>query len=392
MIVTSKLTMDLQNPAPAGRIHAVQNDRYCRNLEITLLAGGESWPVPEDAAVVIRYSKADGTDGEYDVLPDGTAAWTAEENVLTVALAPQVLTAAGPVSLMLSVILEEKQISSFRVLLQVDPAVGLEIGESVDYFHVTRFLPAPAAAAAGEYLRIASVDGDGKITQVETVDISGLLEDTADPPGAAASAVAGHNGDPQAHPDLRQEVLALAQKECVTKTVSDLVNYYTRSETYTQAQVNAMISAIPKFKIQVVSSLPTADISETTVYLLKTGEDSQNLYTEYIHVAAGWEKLGEQTVDLSGYAKQDWVSSLVASCQPKGDYALRSELPAVPVQSVNGKTGAVQLTAADVGARASDWMPGAADVGAVPVTRTLTVTGIDADGVSHSWTVYGVAQ
>ena len=36
--------------------------------------------------------------------------------------------------------------------------------------------------------------------------------------------------------------------------------------------------------------------------------------------------------------------------QPKGNYALKSEIPSVPVQSVNGKTGAVQLSASDVGA------------------------------------------
>lgn len=36
--------------------------------------------------------------------------------------------------------------------------------------------------------------------------------------------------------------------------------------------------------------------------------------------------------------------------QPAGDYALKDEIPSVPVQSVNGKTGAVQLAAADVGA------------------------------------------
>ena len=39
--------------------------------------------------------------------------------------------------------------------------------------------------------------------------------------------------------------------------------------------------------------------------------------------------------------------------QPSGDYALRSELPMVPVQSVNGQTGAVSLGATDVGADAS---------------------------------------
>lgn len=40
--------------------------------------------------------------------------------------------------------------------------------------------------------------------------------------------------------------------------------------------------------------------------------------------------------------------------QPKGDYALRSEIPSVPVQSVNGKTGEVTLTAQDVGALPKD--------------------------------------
>ena len=46
------------------------------------------------------------------------------------------------------------------------------------------------------------------------------------------------------------------------------------------------------------------------------------------------------------------AKTLAENAQPKGDYALRSELPEVPVQSVNGKTGAVQLLAGDVGAEA----------------------------------------
>ena len=53
------------------------------------------------------------------------------------------------------------------------------------------------------------------------------------------------------------------------------------------------------------------------------------------------------TVDLTGYATEQWVKD---GYQPKGNYALKSEIPSVPVQSVNGKTGAVQLGAADVSA------------------------------------------
>lgn len=48
----------------------------------------------------------------------------------------------------------------------------------------------------------------------------------------------------------------------------------------------------------------------------------------------------------------------------KKGFALKSEVPNVPVQSVNGKTGNVQLGAEDVGARPNTWTPTANDVGA----------------------------
>lgn len=101
--------------------------------------------------------------------------------------------------------------------------------------------------------------------------------------------------------------------EYITKAVSDLLYYYKKNETYTQAEVNQLISAIPKFSIQVVDELPSSDISDTTVYLLKTSTtESGNLYTEYIYVD-GWETLGTQTLDLSGYATINITNSISES-------------------------------------------------------------------------------
>jgi hypothetical protein len=205
------------------------------------------------------------------------------------------------------------------------------------------------------------------------------------------------------HPDAVRHVeqtLTEGQKNqarlnigAISNAVSDLVNYYKKSETYTQAQVNALVSSIPKFSITVVSALPTGGISDTTIYLVKTGADSTNLYTEYIFIVddnapssgggydsgvGTWEKLGEQNVNLTGYATENWVNTQLTNYQPKGNYALKSEIPSVPVKSVNGKTGAVVLDAAAVGA--------------VPTSSAITVTGVDADGTSHSWTMYGVAK
>ena len=72
---------------------------------------------------------------------------------------------------------------------------------------------------------------------------------------------------------------------------------------YTNEEIDQKLSTIPKFNIEVVSSLPTTDISETTIYLVSSGDDSENLYTEYININGLWEILGTQKSTFSGSAK-----------------------------------------------------------------------------------------
>lgn len=69
---------------------------------------------------------------------------------------------------------------------------------------------------------------------------------------------------------------------------------------YNKTQVDNMVSAIPKFKVEVVQTLPAVGDS-ATVYLVPTQNDPQNLYTEYIYVDNAWEQLGTQGTDLTGY-------------------------------------------------------------------------------------------
>lgn len=176
MIVTNKVNMDLLQNCYVPAVSAVQNDRYSRNLELTLYSGGESWAVPGDAAVMVHYSKADGTGGQYDTLPDGTVAWSAVENVLTIALAPQVLTAPGPVNLSVSLTVGDAQITTFAILLNVQAEVGAEFDASGDYYYVPRFLPAPAGAEKGQVFRVAALDGQGRVVEVEAVDIKDARE------------------------------------------------------------------------------------------------------------------------------------------------------------------------------------------------------------------------
>lgn len=101
----------------------------------------------------------------------------------------------------------------------------------------------------------------------------------------------------------------------ITRAVNDLANYYLKSETYSKEELDNKISAIPKFSIEVVSSLPTANISDTTVYLVASGDEEDNLYTEYIYVNGEWEYLGKQTVNLTGYVKRTELSAYYTSTE-----------------------------------------------------------------------------
>lgn len=93
----------------------------------------------------------------------------------------------------------------------------------------------------------------------------------------------------------------------------DLANYYKKTETYSQAEINNKISAIPKFDIKVCEALPDSNISKTTVYLLKgKKEDTNNIYDEYIYVNSKWEMLGSQSLDLSGYATTEALNAVKA--------------------------------------------------------------------------------
>lgn len=118
--------MDLNRPDPTLTVHAVQGEAYSRSLQITLHREHELWQIPEDVTVTVRYAKPDRTKGCYDTLPDGTSAWTAQGNLLTVHLAPQMLTVPGSVKAQVQLIQGSRILSTFALTLfvEADPAAG----------------------------------------------------------------------------------------------------------------------------------------------------------------------------------------------------------------------------------------------------------------------------
>ena len=91
------------------------------------------------------------------------------------------------------------------------------------------------------------------------------------------------------------------------RTITEQVN-----DRYTKEETNELVSKIPKFTIEVVTSLPTENISTTTVYL-KTGSksDPDNIYDEYIYVNSKWELLGTQKIDLTNFYTKEETGDLL---------------------------------------------------------------------------------
>ena len=91
----------------------------------------------------------------------------------------------------------------------------------------------------------------------------------------------------------------------ITSTADNLTNYYKKTETYTQTEVDNLLAAMSTLDIEVVQELPSSNISKTTIYLVpKSTAGTNNTYDEYINTtgtSAGWEKIGDTEIDLSNY-------------------------------------------------------------------------------------------
>ena len=60
---------------------------------------------------------------------------------------------------------------------------------------------------------------------------------------------------------------------------------------------------------EVANGKPDVDTpTEGVLYLVPSGNESGNLYNEYVYVNDAWELFGGASIDLTGYATQTWVS------------------------------------------------------------------------------------
>lgn len=117
--------------------------------------------------------------------------------------------------------------------------------------------------------------------------------------------------------DLPKNISSFLNDEgYIDKTVDDLLNYYTKSETYSKEEVQELIST--RILIKIVDKLPESNISTSTIYFLKRPEEDlpqsqyqSDVYDEYIYVDATWELIGNTYVDLTPYYTKEEVEIVI---------------------------------------------------------------------------------
>lgn len=168
MVITSKIKLDLacRTSSPA-RVDAVQDDKYSRNVEISMFANNVAWNPPGTSTVIVHYQKADNTSGHYDTLPNGDAAGSIKDNTILIRLAPQVCTASGAVKAAIGLVCNGVELHTFPFIINVHPCPGANF-VSEDYTNV------------GDYVHTSGWDPDcvlvtdanGNVTTIPKNDFS----------------------------------------------------------------------------------------------------------------------------------------------------------------------------------------------------------------------------
>lgn len=103
----------------------------------------------------------------------------------------------------------------------------------------------------------------------------------------------------------------------ITKSVNDLVYYYTKSETYTKEEVATLIGAIQSFHYEIAASTSVVTSPANNVlYLIGPTGSGTDKYEEYVYdptKASPWIKIGDTSIDLSNYVTIDALNTALAN-------------------------------------------------------------------------------
>ncbi len=103
----------------------------------------------------------------------------------------------------------------------------------------------------------------------------------------------------------------------ITASVDNLVNYYLKDDTYTKAEVAALIGAIQQFHYEIYASTAAVTNPQGNVlYLIGPTGSGEDKYEEYVYdstKATPWVKIGDTSIDLSNYVTTSDLNTALAA-------------------------------------------------------------------------------
>lgn len=106
----------------------------------------------------------------------------------------------------------------------------------------------------------------------------------------------------------------------ITRNVNNLVNYYLKSETYTKTEVQGLIAAINQFHYEIYPSTSVVTNPQGNVlYLIGPTGTGADKYEEYVYANNTWVKIGDTSIDLSGYVTTQALNSALANYTTTAD-------------------------------------------------------------------------
>ena len=139
-----------------------------------------------------------------------------------------------------------------------------------------------------------------------------VIADLSDIRSGAAAGATAYQKPVGGIPDTDLTAALQAQiASFITKAVSDLTNYYLKSDTYNKNEVDQMVAAIKQFELVSVQTLPTASANTMgKLYFVPSADpQTQNVKDEFITLSTTendtttyyWECIGSTTLDLTNY-------------------------------------------------------------------------------------------
>lgn len=152
--------------------------------------------------------------------------------------------------------------------------------------------------------------------------------------------------------------IAFIDNNYITSSVSNLENYYLKTETYTREEINNQINTIRTGLFKPVDVLPDVG-EEGYIYLvsnsssqgdISTQAETENVRDEYIWIAADnkYEYIGSTSIDLTGYyTKEETDNKFVSKQLNNIEFYYDNEAGQEESTFIMAKTGSIAIGASD---------------------------------------------